>query len=470
MIVLQGCLNLWMATLQRQAIDWVTHTLVVEREGERLLGAAIDEETGLRGYLLSQNPASLDPYQTGQTAFRQSFDRLHHLVQDNSSQLQRLNQIKILYDRWHLQFAQQALADSTDETTLAGKTLFDPLRHLVRALLQEEENLLGQRNQRLQELNQLRTTLDRLSLVAILVGISCNLYLLHQRIERPLRRLTRVSEAWRRGHLDVRLNHFSNDEVGQLASVLDAMSVEIRARQQHIEVRNRHLEDLISALSHDLRTPLLATRNTLRPMLNGAFGPVNEIWKEVLDEFHQSNEDLLKLVNALLDISRYEAGGGQNLLQAPLDWETVLSQAIAQVRASTQSSNPIALHISPDLPTVLGDDVEIQRVIQNLLDNALRVSPPDQEIILAINPFGSNQVRVSVQDFGPGITPQEKERLFHRFLQGRGRRGRAGLGLYLCRQIVEAHGGTINVDSCPGISSTFWFTLPVASPNQKPEG
>jgi signal transduction histidine kinase len=101
--------------------------------------------------------------------------------------------------------------------------------------------------------------------------------------------------------------------------------------------------------------------------------------------------------------------------------------------------------------------------VQNLLDNAVRVSEPGQQVSLEVAPLGVDEVKVSVSDNGPGIAHNDREKLFHRFIQGRGRRGRSGLGLYLCRQIVEAHKGTINVESTLGEGSTFWFTLPAAA-------
>jgi signal transduction histidine kinase len=165
----------------------------------------------------------------------------------------------------------------------------------------------------------------------------------------------------------------------------------------------------------------------------------------------------------LLDVSRYEAGGGQHLSWEPLDWEKICDRAVSQACQilDRQSVSKIKTYIAPSLPTVYGDRLEILRVVQNLLDNAVRVSPPDKEIKIEVCALGSDRIKVSVGDRGPGVPPQEKEKLFHRFIQGRGRRGGAGLGLYLCRQIVTAHGGTIKVDSQLGEGSTFWFTLPL---------
>ncbi|MBE9168231.1 CHASE3 domain-containing protein [Pleurocapsales cyanobacterium LEGE 06147] len=462
----QGTLSVLLEIYYQQTASWMTHSLLVERQTERLLSAALDEQTSLRGYLLTEDKTFLEPYRMkAQTNFDNSFNQLQNLVKHNPTQLQNLKQLKEIYDNWQKQFAQNVLAGTANKTTLPGKTLFDPMRPIIDELLKNEERVFNQRKQEFQQLSQLKTALDIFSLGIILAGVGWNLWLLHRRVELPLLHLTEVGQAWRRGNLEVRLNYSSRDEIGRLAEVLDTMASEIRSRQELNQKRNQQLESLISALSHDLRTPLLATRTTLRPMLNGAFGSVSDTWREVLEEYYQSNENLLKLVETLLDVSRYEAGGSKNLSYEPLNWEKIVARVKTQIEASYQKQCTITTNISPSLPTVCGDPLEIQRVLQNLLDNAVRVSEPDRPIIIEIVPLDTSRVKVSVRDRGPGIAPSDRERLFHRFIQGRGRRGGAGLGLYLCRQIVEAHGGTINVESTLGEGSVFWFTLPAATNN-----
>ena len=464
LVIVQGCLNVLLESRHQRTVAWVTHSLLVEREAERLLSATLDEQTSLRGYLLTKDRTFLEPYRLrAQTTFRDSFIHLYALVQDNPAQVQQLTEIKAIYDNWQSQFAHKVLAGTASRTTLPGKILFDPMRQILDTLLKQEDKVLSQRKQELFQLNQIKTALNISSLLAIAAGAGWNLWLLRRRVAIPLVQFTKVSQAWREGQLDVRLDYASPDELGRLATVLNAMASEICDRQRRNKLRNQQLEDLISSLSHDLRTPLLATRTTLRPMLNGAFGPVSDTWREVLEEYRHSNENLLKLVEALLDVSRYEVGGSKYLNCEPLNWETIFVQATTQINASWQRQCAFTFHIAPCLPTVYGDPLEIGRVIQNLLDNAVRVSEPDREISLDVTIFKVNQVQVSVRDKGPGIATQEKERLFHRFIQGRGRRGGAGLGLYLCRQIVEAHGGKINVESTPGEGSNFWFTLPTAT-------
>ena len=211
-----------------------------------------------------------------------------------------------------------------------------------------------------------------------------------------------------------------------MAEVLDVIASEVRQRQQRIEVRNQHLEDMICALSHDLRTPLLATRTTLDSMIKGAFGHVSDTWREVFEEYRQANEDLLKLVEALLDVSRYEAGRSAHLNCDPLNWEKIFVKVITQIKGASNPEFALTYKISQSLPTVYGDQLEIQRVLQNLLENAIRVSEPNKEIFLEVATLGKAQVLVSVRDNGSGIAPQDKERLFHRFIQGQGQRGRSG--------------------------------------------
>ena len=225
----------------------------------------------------------------------------------------------------------------------------------------------------------------------------------------------------------------------------------------------QQIEDLISALSHDLRTPLLATRSILHSMLGGAFGSLSDIWRDVLEDYRQTNDDLLKLVQVLLDVSRYKTEFGNSLNCDILNWEKIFVQAISRSNTISQQKCPITYKIPSSLPTVYGDQLEIQRVVQNLIDNAVRVSEPKGQVTLEVTPFKVDGVKVSVCDNGSGIAPQDKEKLFHRFIQGRGRRGGSGLGLYLCRHIVEAHKGIIGVESTLGEGSTFWFILPAPS-------
>ncbi|BAZ13323.1 two-component hybrid sensor and regulator [Calothrix sp. NIES-4071] len=224
---------------------------------------------------------------------------------------------------------------------------------------------------------------------------------------------------------------------------------------------SQQIEDLISALSHHMRTPLLANRGILRAMLGGAFGDVNDTCREVLEDCRQANEDVLKLFEALLDISRYRNELSQNLSFEIIDWKTIFDRAIKSSNTTSKKNCKITYKISSPLPTVYGDQLKIQRVVQNLLDNAVLCSEQNQQITLEVAPLGFDEVKVSVHGYGLEITPQEKEKFFDHLGQVRNRRASAGLGLYLCRLIVEAHGGMMGVESTLNQGNTLWFTLKI---------
>ncbi len=453
--------TLYLSDLRAAASGQVAHTLVVQREGERLLSAALTEQSELRGYLLVREWTFLVPYNEGHRNFESTLKRLGEMVKDNPVQRQKLQEIDRIHRRWLEQFVGPALSDVPidHDQLLSSKILFDPLKELVNLLQQEEDRQLAERTARFTDLVALFGLFDLAGCTVILSGIAFNVLLLHRRIELPLREVTAVGQAWGLGKLDRKIGYGAPDELGRLSAVLDGMATDLSERERQAKDRTQKLEDLIAALSHDLRTPLIATRGTIRSMLGGAFGPVDPLWREVLEDYRGSNEDLLKLVDNLLEVSRYDAGR-KNLEIEPLDWRSLCERVVAQVQGATQARVPIFLSLSEPLPAVSGDAVEIRRVIQNLLDNAVRVSD-DEAVELDVQAHAGG-VRVHVRDRGPGIAQAERERLFLRFIQGRNRRGGAGLGLYLCRQIVAAHGGTIGVESTPGEGSTFWFTLGVA--------
>ncbi|MBW4602973.1 MAG: HAMP domain-containing protein [Calothrix sp. FI2-JRJ7] len=465
LILGQQGLNIWIEHLNYQASNWVPHTLVVQREGEHLFDAVIDEQRAiLEDY--SQKQFALENYTESSFAFRDSLNKVYNLVKSNPTQLEGLYRIEYLHDYWQSKLNQKANSFDVGSTSHQESPLLSCLRSEINVLIDREKILLRERRNSLSQLNRIDTVINIFSTVTILV-VGFNLTRLHRRVEVPLHQLTKIGELWRKGQMSVQLDYSSRDEIGQLAKVLNAMSDETRHRTESIEVRNQQLEDMICALSHDLRTPLLATRTTLNSMIKGAFGPVNDTWREIFEEYRQANEDILKLVSVLLDVGRYEQGSSAHLSFDPLNWKKIFVKAIAQVKASSKCELAFTYKISQSLPTVYGDELEIQRVVQNLLDNAVRASQPNKEISLETTIFGEKQVRVCVRDNGSGIAPADLELLFHRFIQGRGRRGRAGLGLYLCRQIISAHSGTIGVESSLGEGSTFWFTLPVNTDNAR---
>ncbi len=473
-LLAQEGLSLTVNIFKQRGVDTVTQIFKIKRESERLMGSALEEKVALRGYLINPSPTLLQQYQDGQASFQDSFVQLSSLLQDDPSQQINLIEISKFHSQWKLNFVEPILNDSFDIELMEETSSLDPLRGVINSILTYERGILSEQTQRLKQLdrlNQASLALSCLSIGVIIIGSAVNLILLRRRVVIPLQKLMEAGEAWKLGQLDTQINHASADEMGQLSQTLNGMAEGIQVRQGKIQQRNQQLADLISTLSHDLRTPLLANRSTLNAIAGGAFGTISSELREVMDDYQEANHDLINLVETLLDVNRYEAKGSQILTRDILNWQKICQRVSKWTQTSSQEKCELQINIPPDLPQASGDGIEIQRVLQNLVDNAVRLSPAASTVSIDVSLHTGKldpgqQIQVSVKDQGPGLTEHEAQAIFYRFAQGTGRQGRAGLGLYLCRQIIEAHGGTIWAESILGQGATFRFVIPIASPEE----
>lgn len=475
LLLAQEILSVVVGVSKQRTTDDISQAFQIKRESERLLRSALEEKVALRGYLLTQNSDFLQQYQQGRETSEASLQRLSNLLVNDELQQITLTNIKVFHAQWSQKFAQPIISNSFDETILESEdSSLDPLRDAVDQILTYEQAIINKQNERLRRLERLNVLglgLNIAGVGLVVIGTGLNLILLRRRVLVPLNQLIQVGSSWRSGQLSRRINHNSEDVMGQLATTLNGMAEGIGVRQAHIQTRNQQLEDLIGTLSHDLRTPLLANRSMLNAMLGGAFGPISDRLQDVLEDYREGNDNLITLVETLLDISRYEAGGSQLLNRKPLDWDHICDRVIKWIRNSSANKCRLKVRIAYDLPTVCGDAIEIQRVLQNLVDNAVRVSDRGQSVLIDVSAPNDVSIQVAVYDQGPGLKEQDASQLFYRFSQSPGRQGRAGLGLYLCRQIIEAHGGKIWVDSQLQRGATFLFSLPISLPiTQKPSG
>lgn len=230
-------------------------------------------------------------------------------------------------------------------------------------------------------------------------------------------------------------------------------------------------DDFVSTLTHDLRTPLLAAIQTLGFFTDGSLGEVSPRQKELIEMLIQSMREMLGLVNVLLEVYKYESG------RQKLIWDTVSLvdlvshvcqelDALARSREQTLTLERQGGH--PEQFLVHGDKQELKRVLVNLIGNALNFTPKGGEIQVRLT-LRAGQLELCVRDNGRGIPAQDIPLLFQRFSQGtsKQRSSGSGLGLYLSRQIVEAHHGHIGVESEEGVGSCFYVTLPTVELAQK---
>ena len=250
----------------------------------------------------------------------------------------------------------------------------------------------------------------------------------------PLREMSVAARAMASGDYGKRVTATSQDEVGELARAFNAMAAELA------EV-DRARRDLVANASHELRTPITALQAVLENVVDGVEPPDPETLRTMLRQV----ERLSRLVSQLLDLSRLESGG-MTLECRPFPVEELLSEAAEEFRANG-SAVPVRVSVEPDGLLAEGDPDRVHQVMTNLLENALRHSPPGSQVDVLARPAGRERVRIEVRDEGAGIPEEEAGRVFERFYRSDAARssasGGAGLGLSIAQWIVDLHGGEI---------------------------
>lgn len=251
----------------------------------------------------------------------------------------------------------------------------------------------------------------------------------------------------------------------QVAVALERARLDAQVRDARLESDASELRAaLFSSVTHDLRTPLAsikaAVTSLLSPEVTHDAGQQRELLETVLEETDRLN----RLVGNLMDLAKVRAGAlvpSKELTAI----DEVVEAVLARMRPGLQGSR-VRTILRPDLPDVAVDPVQIDQVLTNLIENAIRFSPPGGEILVSVAPWkGSVQVRVA--DQGPGIPVEDRERVFEAFYRrdAGGGRGGSGLGLAIARAVVVAHGGRIWVEGVPSGGTAVVFELPVAAPD-----
>ncbi len=237
----------------------------------------------------------------------------------------------------------------------------------------------------------------------------------------------------------------------------------------HLREIDRLKSEFIATASHELRTPLTSVQMGVHLLLEGALGELTDNQNEVLQACRQDCERLDKLMRDLLDLSKIEAGESQPQL-ATVSARDLLTTAVKELRPQVETKGlKLSVDVPVELPWVSVDRLQIERVISNLIINALRHTKNGEIKISAER--RENHVSVSVRDTGSGIPSEYLPHIFDKFVQvPDAPTGGAGLGLTISKSIVEAHGGQISVQSEVGRGTTFTFTLPLAAVSESRQG
>ncbi|MCC3330712.1 sensor histidine kinase [Nocardia abscessus] len=461
-------------------------------EAYRLQSALVDQETGLRGYGITADPQFLQPYRDGTRDESQSVARLRELLADRQPLLDELDAVEAAAWRWRTEYAEPLVAalasgsarGSDPATPTRGKPLFDELRarfeiqnnSLAAAIARDEEQLAHTRAVR-------DAVLAGMVIAFLLTGVLLTV-LVRRLIARPLSYLTDASLRVAGGDFDHHIDAHGPADLASVANAVEGMRRRIvaelsssRAQEavlaeqktdldlQAEELRrsNTELEQFAYVASHDLQEPLRKVAAFCQ-LLEKRYGDqLDERGKQYIDFAVDGAKRMQVLINDLLTFSRVGRITDRNV---PTGLGQTLDKALTNLSAAIDDTG--ALVRRPDeLPEIIGDPTLLTMLWQNLIGNAVKFREPDRDPEIEITceqAEHSSGWLLSVSDNGIGIAPEFAEKVFVIFqrLHNREEYSGTGIGLAVCKKIVEYHGGRIWIDTEYTAGTRFCFTLRAA--------
>lgn len=346
--------------------------------------------------------------------------------------------------------------------TVSNRHVVPAINSVERAITAAQQSLRERTRDRVQATAALTEEAQRVSAGALGLAIALALaiaFALWRSISRPVHDLAQGMAAVADGNFGHRLSVSPDrrDEFGRLSGSFRTMAAQLAQL-------DRLKAEFISVASHEIKTPLNVILGYLQLLDEGVYGPVSTRQRDILRTLDTQTRSLARLVHQLLDVSRFEAGGGK-IYPRPTDLRRFLHDLEGTFHVlSMQRGIHFEVEYGDDLPVEVHWDADrMNEVLGNLLSNAFKFTERDGRIILRVEAI-DDQIQLAVSDTGAGIPPSQLPHIFEKFYQADNQGpslGGTGLGLAIAKQIVVAHGGAIVADSTLAVGTTFTITMPV---------
>jgi signal transduction histidine kinase len=440
-----------------------------------LLSSMIDQETGLRGYVSTNNPVFLDPFTRGRPAYLSDLQHLKTAINNEDFRVTSaaLEEVEDRADAWYNTFALVQIQNMqlgnfttarSERTNLIGKALFDRFRVAEAQLQRTSQDDLASVQQRLNLTDTLALFLSiALSATAIVI-----LWRTFTHFATPLHAqvgmLKDTTHQLARGESAARAPQLGYDELNEVGQSFNTMADALQKQQEESRKANQSKSEFLANMSHELRTPLNGIIGFSELLHDEAAGPLSDEQKDYLGDVLASARHLLSLINDVLDLTKVEAGK-MDFHPEPVQLQDVVGEVVNILRPLVTRKRISLTHaIDLTLTGITIDPAKFKQVLYNYLSNAIKFTPDGGKVRISIEPVGADAFLLEVQDTGMGIQPEDIGRLFVEFQQldtstTKKYQG-TGLGLALTKRIVEAQGGSVDVRSTPGQGSIFLAIFP----------
>jgi PAS domain S-box-containing protein len=438
----------WSFIKQKETTERVAQSRLILQKLETVLSSVKDAETGQRGYLLTGQESYLEPYNLAIKQIEPQIQQLKTLTIADPYQQQQLAILKPLIaqklaelkETIDLKKNQRVEAAVSVVLTNRGEALMDQIRNTIQQMQIEK-------NEQLQNWLKAREETVKRGQLTFLVGILLSLfafYLVYRAIGQ---------ETIERKQAEASLKQL-NDE---LEARVHLATAELKEANANLLRSNTELEQFAYVASHDLQEPLRAVNSYAQLIVRKYQGNLDAKADKYLGYIMEGATRMQQLISDLLSFSRVGTHGKP---LEPTDCEVVLRQVLDNLKVAIAENNAAVTH--DPLPTVMGDETQLIQLLQNLICNGIkfRREEPPQVHISAMQ--RDNGWEFSVRDNGIGMESEYFERIFTIFqrLHSKSEYPGTGIGLAVCKKIVERHGGRIWVESTPGVGTTFYFTIP----------
>lgn len=483
-LVVCGCLvvgGLVLARISDRTTELVDRIQPARSSSFQLQNALLDQETGVRGFALTGDPSFLQPYANGKRDEQRHLARVRDAMGSGDPYDRDLNRIAAASARWREEHAEPLIAvvrrdgpeGRSSARTAGSKAAFDTLRRLYTT---QQSHLDAARDHARDQLTAARATRDKALIALVACFVVCVIalsLLLHRVVGRPLNALAEASRRVRSGTFRRRIEVRGPSDVRAVAAAVEDMrrrlveeldaskeNEELLAQQtEELRRSNSELEQFAYVASHDLQEPLRKVASFCQ-LLDKRYGTeLDARGKQYIDFAVDGAKRMQVLINDLLTFSR--VGRVQDSWSV-VDLDRALDRGLANLALVIEESESTVVRADP-LPEVHGDATTLAMIWQNLIGNAVKFRRPDEPCVITVACVREEDVwHFTVTDNGIGIAPEFADKVFVIFqrLHARDEYDGTGIGLALCRKIIEFHGGRIWLDPEPRQGARIHFCLP----------